>query len=149
MHIFFGQFKDYNSGKKHGNQRNSPIFSSTFSALTVCKIHFYIWQWSKFIFMWSPFNLFWSVKYLNFGQKLPIRTAHHTFIESRHPKITKNPYYVFSPKGAKKMYQVMGSYRCAEVSVSTISKSIPPFFAAPTFLYSYGLLRRLSLQNLS
>ena len=32
MH-FFGQFKEYNSGRKHGNQTNDPIFSSTFSAL--------------------------------------------------------------------------------------------------------------------
>ena len=32
MH-FFGQFKDYNSGRKHGNQTNDPIFSFTFSAL--------------------------------------------------------------------------------------------------------------------
>ena len=32
MH-FFGQFKDHNSGRKHGNQTNDPIFSSTFSAL--------------------------------------------------------------------------------------------------------------------
>ena len=39
-----------------------------------------------------PFGLFWSVKYFNFEQKLPIRTAHHIFIESRHPYVTKNPY---------------------------------------------------------
>ena len=32
MH-FFGQFKDYNSGRKHGNQTNNAIFSFTFSAL--------------------------------------------------------------------------------------------------------------------
>ena len=32
MH-FFEQFKDHNSGRKHGNQTNDPIFSSTFSAL--------------------------------------------------------------------------------------------------------------------
>ena len=32
MH-FFGQFKDYNSERKHGNWTNDPIFSSTFSAL--------------------------------------------------------------------------------------------------------------------
>ena len=44
----------------------TPFFSSTFSDLTVCKI-------SQF-----------------FGQKLPIQTAHHTFLESRHPEVTKN-----------------------------------------------------------
>ena len=32
MH-FFGQFKDYNSGRKHGNQTINPIFSFTFSVL--------------------------------------------------------------------------------------------------------------------
>ena len=50
----------------------------------------------------SPFGLFWSVIYLNFEEKLQIRTAHHTFIESRHPEVTKNPYYAFSPKGRQK-----------------------------------------------
>ena len=29
-----------------------------------------------------------------FGQQLPIQTAHHTFLESRHPEVTKNLYYV-------------------------------------------------------
>ena len=65
MHFFEG-FEDHNSGRKDGNETNGPIFSSTFSALTFCNIHFYIWKWSKLIFMWSPFGLFWSVKYLNF-----------------------------------------------------------------------------------
>ena len=51
--------------------------------------------------MWS-FGPFWSVKYLNFGKKLPIRTAHHTFLESKHPEVTKNPYYVLSPEGSQK-----------------------------------------------
>ena len=48
--------------------------------------------------MWSPFGPFWSLQYLNFRKKLPIRTAHHTFLESRHPEVTKNPYYVLSPE---------------------------------------------------
>ena len=30
-----------------------------------------------------------------FGRKLPIQTAHHTFLESRHPDVTNNLYYVF------------------------------------------------------
>ena len=47
--------------------------------------------------MWSPpFGSFWSVKYLNFEQKLLIRTNHPTFLENRHPEVTKNPYYVLS-----------------------------------------------------
>ena len=49
-----------------------------------------------------PFGPFWSVKYLNFGRKLRIRTTHDTSLESRNPDVTKNPYYVFPPKGAKK-----------------------------------------------
>ena len=49
--------------------------------------------------MWSPFGPFYSVKYLYFGKKLPIWTAHHTFRESRHPDVMKNPFYVLSPKG--------------------------------------------------
>ena len=49
-----------------------------------------------------PFGLFWSVKYLNFGQKLPIPTTCHTFLESRYPEVTKNPYYVFLPWGEPK-----------------------------------------------
>ena len=52
--------------------------------------------------MGTPFVPFWSVKYLNFGQKLPIRTANHTFLESRHPDVTKNPYYASSPEGNQK-----------------------------------------------
>ena len=44
--------------------------------------------------MWSPpFGPFWSVKYVVFGKNLPIRTARHTFLESRHPEVTKNQYY--------------------------------------------------------
>ena len=45
--------------------------------------------------MWSPS---WSILVCKntsiFGQKLPIQTAHHTFLESRHPEVTKNPNYV-------------------------------------------------------
>ena len=33
-----------------------------------------------------------SVKYLNFEQKLPVWTAHHTFLESTHPEVFKNLY---------------------------------------------------------
>ena len=42
----------------------TPFFSSSFSALTVCNIHFYIWKYSKFIFMWSilvcKISQFWA-----------------------------------------------------------------------------------------
>ena len=36
------------------------------------------------------FGLFWSVKYFNFEQKLPIRTGHYIFLESRHSEVTIN-----------------------------------------------------------
>ena len=55
-----------------------------------------------------PFDPFSSVKYLNFGQKLSIGTAHHTFLESRHPEVTKNPYYVLFPKGRQKKVSAHG-----------------------------------------
>ena len=55
-----------------------------------------------------PFRPFWSVRYLNFERKLPIWTTHHTFLESRHPGVTKNPYYVFSPKGSQKKVSAHG-----------------------------------------
>ena len=64
-----------------------PFFSSIFSTLTVCNI--FVFQKGQNTFL---SGLFWSVKYLNFGQKLPIRRAHHTFLERRHPEVTKNPY---------------------------------------------------------
>ena len=54
----FRQFKDHNSGKNKGNQRNDPIFWFTFWALSVCDIHFCIWKISKFVFMGSPL---WSI----------------------------------------------------------------------------------------
>ena len=37
---FFRQSKDRNSGKEHENYTNDPIFSSNFSALPACNIHF-------------------------------------------------------------------------------------------------------------
>ena len=60
--------------------------------------------------MWSPFGPFWSAKYLNFGQKLPIRTTHQTFLESRHPEVTKNPYHVLSPEWSQRGVSVHGLY---------------------------------------
>ena len=45
----------------------------------------------------------WSAlvhKIAQFWAKLAIRTAHHTFQESRRPEVTKNPNYVLSLKGS-------------------------------------------------
>ena len=55
-----------------------------------------------------PFDPFSSVKYLNFEQKLPIGTAYHTFLESRHPEVSKSPYYVLFPKGRQKKVSAHG-----------------------------------------
>ena len=57
--------------------------------------------------MWSPFGPFWSVKYLSFGQELGIRTAHHTFLESRYPEVT-NLYYILSPEGSQEKVSAHG-----------------------------------------
>ena len=46
------------------------------------------------------------LKYLNFEQKLPIYTAHHTFLESRYLEVTKNRYYILSLEGSQKWYQL-------------------------------------------
>ena len=50
------------------------------------------------------------VKYLNFGQKLTFWTICHTFLESRHPKVTKTPYYILSPEGSQKKVSAHGLY---------------------------------------
>ena len=43
-----------------------------------------------------------SAKKLNFGQKLIIRTIHHTILKSRHPQETNDPCYVFVPQEESK-----------------------------------------------
>ena len=58
--------------------------------------------------MWSSFGPFWSVKYLNFGQNLPNRTACHAFLESRHPEVSKNPYYDFSREWSQEKVSAHG-----------------------------------------
>ena len=71
-------------------------------------------MWSIFMwFMWSkihfpPFGPFWSVKYLNFGQKLPIWTVNYTFLKGRHPEVSKTPYYVMSPEGSQEKVSAYG-----------------------------------------
>ena len=73
----------------------TSFFSFTFSALTVTII-FVFENSQNSVLCGLLFRQFRSVKYLNFRQKLPIQTAHHTFLESRHPAATKNPYCVLS-----------------------------------------------------
>ena len=62
--------------------------------------------------MWFPLWPFWSVKYLNFGYQFRssiqiTNSTHHTFLKSRHPEVSKSPYYVLSPKWSQKKYQLM------------------------------------------
>ena len=72
-------------------QKMTPFFH-LLSTLYVCNIHSCIWN-SPNLFSCGPtLGPFWSAKYLNFGQKLLIRTAHHTFLESRHPEVFQNLY---------------------------------------------------------
>ena len=56
------------------------------------------------------FGLFWHVKYLNLDQNLPISTAHHTFLESKHPKAIKNLYHVLFKEGSQKRVSPHGLY---------------------------------------
>ena len=100
MHLF-RQFKDHNSGRKHKYQTNDPIFFIYFF-LSVFNLTFtFVFENSQNSFSCGPlFGPFWSVKYLNFGQKLPFGTAHHTFLERR-------KFMFCSPVGAKKWYQLM------------------------------------------
>ena len=75
----------------------TPFFSSTFSSLFVSFI--FVFENNQNSFSGGrPFGPFWSVKCLNFERKLPIWTTHHTFLESTHPEVTKNSYYVLSPR---------------------------------------------------
>ena len=89
MH-FLDNLKTITQEENMETRQMTLFFSSTFSDLTVCNIHFWIWKYSKFIFMWSPL---WFILVCKIPPRLPIQTAHHTFLESRHPEVTKNLYY--------------------------------------------------------
>ena len=64
----------------------TPFLSSSFLALTVCNIHFWIWKYPTFIFIWSPLGPFQSLKYLNIWPKATDSETHHTLLKSRHPE---------------------------------------------------------------
>ena len=75
-----------------------PVFNLLFT-LQLFVTFIFIFENSQNSFSCGPhFGPFWSVKYLNFGQELPSQSTHHIFLESRHAEVTKNPYYVLSPK---------------------------------------------------
>ena len=81
--------------------------------LKIVKIYFHVLR--------PHFGPFWSVKYISFGQKLQIQTAHHTFLESRHPEVNKNPHYILSPVGSQKkllahgLVLVVRESKCMEI----------------------------------
>ena len=85
----------------------TPFFSSTFFALFETFIFVFENSQNSLLFG-LPFSPFWSVKYPNFGQKLPIRIAHHTFLESRHPDLTKNLYCALSREGSQETISAHG-----------------------------------------
>ena len=76
-----------------------PFFSSTFSAPFVTFISEFENTQNSFSCGSPPFGPFWSEKYHTtiFAQKLPIWTAHHIFLESRHPEATENLYCFVHP----------------------------------------------------
>ena len=84
----------------------------------------------------SPFGLFWSVKYLNFEQKLLVRTV-HIFLESRHLEVTKNPYYVLSPKGSQKKVSANGLIPVCRAVYIHYFKINPPTFCCLLFSQIY------------
>ena len=88
----------------------------------------------------SPFGLFWSVKYLNFEQKLLIWTV-HIFLESRHLEVTKNPYYVLSPKGSQKKVSAYGQIPVCRGVYIHYFKINPPLSAVLSFLKIISTLR--------
>ena len=96
MHFFC--FWTITQERNMETRQMTPSSSTTFSTLTVCNIHFCIW----IHFYVVPFGQLQSTKYPNFEQKLLTWIAHHTFLESRHPEVTKNSYYVLSPEGSQK-----------------------------------------------
>ena len=81
----------------------------------------------------ETFGLFWSVKYLNFEQKLPIRRANNFVLEIRHPEITKNPYYVLSPKGNQKKVSANGLIPVCRGVYTHYFKINPRTFCCPLF----------------
>ena len=86
--------------------------------------------------MWSPLGLFWSAKYLNFEQKLPIRTAHHIFLERRQHEFTKI-HVMVCPHGEPKKVSDYGLLPvCGGVYIHYF-KINSPTFCYPLFSENY------------
>ena len=114
-------------------RKMTPFFSITVSALFVTFI--FVFGNSQNSFSGGPlFGRFLSAKYLDFGRKLLIRTAHHTFPESRHPEVTVNPCYILSPEGSHKKISAHG---LINVRVSSFVNVIIRIWSAAGFIDFY------------
>ena len=95
------------------NYKNNTIFDNLSTIILEQEME--TWQMIQFFIYFSFYSkivqirihkvLLWPIlvwKYLNFGQQLPIGTAHHTFLKCRHSEDTKNPNCYTLPSGAKK-----------------------------------------------
>ena len=103
-----GNLRAINPEGNRKTRQMTPFFHQFFW-LQLFITFIFVFANSHSLFSWGPpFVPFWSVKCLNFGQKLPTRTAHHTFLESRYPEVTKNPYYVLSHEGHQKKVSAHG-----------------------------------------
>ena len=60
--------------------------------------------------MWSPFRSILVCKTPQFLANATNLDNHHTFIESKHPEVAKNPCYVLSPEKSQKMAPAHGLY---------------------------------------
>ena len=96
--FFYKEWTNLRTITHEGNIESRQIQFHIYFFLFTCLQH------SFPFFMWpfTPFGPFSSVKCLNFRQKLPIRTARYTYFKSRHPEITKNPYYILFLEGNQK-----------------------------------------------
>ena len=68
---------------------------------------------------------------------IEIRTAHHIFLESRHPEVTKKPYYVLSPKWEPKKVSAKGLIPVCRGVYIHYFKINPPTFCCPLFSENY------------
>ena len=88
----------------------TPFFSSNFFTQIVCDFHFNhsFKKRQNSCSYGSLVATSRSVKCLKFGQKLSFWTVHHTFLESSHSEITKNPYCILSPQRSQRKISAHG-----------------------------------------
>ena len=104
-HVPFPELWSVDCPKKcngHGNQTNDLIFFIYFFRSNCLKYLFLNLKIFKIHFRVVPHLVHSGLQNTSiFHQKLPIQTAHHTFLESRHPEVTKNLYYVLPTRGSQ------------------------------------------------